>query len=357
MLGAARNLRRFLARTGSRTATTDAIRPKISYLDLRGSGLSILERLVLEEAILRHDPQKRCWAIVGTHDPTYNTRLRRISSADFNSEQHRQSEVQGTCAIVLGIGGKPSELVNMPLAKQDSVLMIKRFSGGGTVVVDHSSLFTSFIGRDDALPHVMPYPREIMSWSAEAVFVPTFRKLADMVSDGGATKVTPTLIADSKSGLTNLGGRSIEHDGGPFDAVPEFTLRDNDYVLGERKVAGNAQAITNVGWIHHTSFLWDYDENNMKYLTLPPKRPEYRGDRSHDDFLVKLSDYYSELPGGGKHEFFAALKEATNETFEVENAVLDDVLEFVDIDLGGIQTWYGGKCRTRVLDWKDVLPQ
>ena len=26
----------------------------------------------------------------------------------------------------------------------------------------------------------------------------------------------------------------------------------------------------------------------MRYLTLPEKRPEYRGDRSHDDFLAKL---------------------------------------------------------------------
>lgn len=53
-----------------------------------------------------------------------------------------------------------------------------------------------------------------------------------------------------------------------------------DYVFGNRKFGGNAQSITKNRWIHHTSFLWDYEVRNMAYLKLPKRAPEYR--------LVKL---------------------------------------------------------------------
>lgn len=49
-----------------------------------------------------------------------------------------------------------------------------------------------------------------------------------------------------------------------------------DYVFGDRKFGGNAQSITKNRWIHHTSFLWDYEVNNMAYLKLPKRVPEYR---------------------------------------------------------------------------------
>lgn len=50
------------------------------------------------------------------------------------------------------------------------------------------------------------------------------------------------------------------------------------------------RSITKDKWIHHTSFLWDYDADHMAYLKLPQKRPEYRSDRDHDAFLSKLAN-------------------------------------------------------------------
>jgi hypothetical protein len=49
-----------------------------------------------------------------------------------------------------------------------------------------------------------------------------------------------------------------------------------DYVFGVRKFGGNAQAITNKRWLHHTSFLWDFDPANMAALLNPAKQPDYR---------------------------------------------------------------------------------
>lgn len=49
-----------------------------------------------------------------------------------------------------------------------------------------------------------------------------------------------------------------------------------DYVFGNRKFGGNAQSITKGRWVHHTSFLWDYEMMNMFYLKLPKRAPDYR---------------------------------------------------------------------------------
>ena len=49
-----------------------------------------------------------------------------------------------------------------------------------------------------------------------------------------------------------------------------------DYTLGEKKFAGNAQAITKQRFCHHTSFLWDFADSNMRLLKHPAKAPGYR---------------------------------------------------------------------------------
>ncbi|XP_039056232.1 uncharacterized protein LOC120199098, partial [Hibiscus syriacus] len=64
-----------------------------------------------------------------------------------------------------------------------------------------------------------------------------------------------------------------------------------DYVFGNHKFGGNAQSITKNKWIHHTSFLWDFDVRNMAYLELPKRAPVYRSARGHLDFICRLKDY------------------------------------------------------------------
>ncbi len=52
-----------------------------------------------------------------------------------------------------------------------------------------------------------------------------------------------------------------------------------DYIFGDRKFGGNAQAITRRRWLHHTSFLWDFRDDRMALLQHPEKAPEYRAVR------------------------------------------------------------------------------
>lgn len=154
---------------------------------------------------------------------------------------------QAPPAIVMGISGKPEKLLHVERVKADNIPVIKRFSGGGTVYIDPQTLFITFICNAKDVG-VAPFPHTILEWS-ERLYRPLF---------------------------------------------PGFSLRENDYVFGERKFGGNAQYIRKDRWLHHTSFLWDFDIEKMHYLKLPEKRPKYRQDRSHDAFLCRLKDHLKE---------------------------------------------------------------
>lgn len=150
-------------------------------------------------------------------------------------------------AIVLGISGKKEELVDEAKTTRDQIPLIRRFSGGGTVSINPHTLFVTFIFqcKDHPFP---PFPEPILRWSA-ALYKEAFQHSA-------------------------------------------FDLRENDYVLYERKCGGNAQYIKKERWLHHTSFLWDYSEEQMQYLLHPKKTPTYRQHRSHTDFVCRLKDFF-----------------------------------------------------------------
>ena len=113
-------------------------------------------------------------------------------------------------------------------------------------------------------------------------------------------------------------------------------------------MGGNAQSIIKGGWLHHTSFLWDYQQENMEnYLLLPDKRPEYRSSRSHKDFLIPLSRYY----GSSYRPFVSSLKEACEESssWNLEIAHLPTVLrEVIDEPFGSMNEWFT-KNRTKIV--------
>ncbi|PWU16437.1 MAG: lipoate--protein ligase family protein [Chlamydiae bacterium] len=178
----------------------------------------IFEQLLLEESLLRDHTEDFCLINQGS-----------------------------SAAIVLGISGVKEELVHIEKAASYHIPLIKRFSGGGTVVVDHNTLFVTFIFSKNSHPFPA-YPEPIMRWSEEF-----YRPI--------------------------------------FDSA-DFCLKENDYVLADKKFGGNAQYIKKDRWLHHTSFLWDYNPNYMDCLLHPKKTPSYRANRVHREFICKLSDYY-----------------------------------------------------------------
>jgi hypothetical protein len=92
----------------------------------------------------------------------------------------------------------------------------------------------------------------------------------------------------------------------------------------------------------------------MKYLTLPKKRPEYRKDREHSNFLIKLKDAYNNQLE--MDAFFQSMEAVCQESFDVEQVTLDEALNIMEeavgirSDANPIQTWFEGKGRTKIVD-------
>ena len=148
--------------------------------------------------------------------------------------------------------------------------------------------------------------------------------------------------------------KSMNEARGSFCKGGKFELLENDYVLsltgesGFLKFGGNAQAITSLGFLHHTSFLYDWDDVNMSHLTVPKKRPDYRGDRGHGGFLVKMREVWGK---GCDELFYDTLERRVRDAFDVEEKIeYDDVMEIVFEGTGGQERWEEW-CRGKPGSW------
>ena len=204
-------------------------------------------------------------------------------------------------SVVLGISGKPTVMCDVSRVERESVPLFRRFTGGGTVVVGRGTTFISLIGNKSMLPPKDTRgPRELMRWSG--------KWYSNALEECGV---------DVKS-MNN-----DEHT---------FALRENDYVLGNRKFAGNAQGLSRTRFVHHTSVLWNYKKQDMKLLQNPTKQPEYRAKREHEDFLIPLSETMSNresLPNAliaelSKSIHFDELIEIDPDDSIIQNILLQD---------------------------------
>ncbi|PCI76787.1 hypothetical protein COB21_03955 [Candidatus Aerophobetes bacterium] len=190
----------------------------LSIVELQG--WSIEDQLVLEEKLLRTHKSNYCLINYGAPK-----------------------------AIVLGISGKTEEHLTKS-ALVAGVPIIKRYSGGGSVVTDNNTLFVSFIFNKSNLPADLS-PHKLMEYSA-------------------------TIFTKA------------------FSHVP-LKLKENDLVIGERKCVGNAQYFQKDRVSHHCTLLYDYNATMMRYLAFPPKVPKYRQKRAHEDFLCCFKPFFANV--------------------------------------------------------------
>ncbi|MBA2367649.1 MAG: lipoate--protein ligase family protein [Candidatus Protochlamydia sp.] len=214
--------------------------------------IPILQQLKWEEALLRSD--RRNWCLINQGSPP---------------------------AIVMGISGEVQELICKERLAREAVPLIRRFSGGGTVIVDENTLFVTFIFNASFFSF-SPYPQQIMEWT-EKLYSPVFNP-------------------------------------------HPFKLRENDYVIGQKKIGGNAQSIVKNRWLHHSTFLWDYSSALMDYLLIPLKMPNYREKRGHADFLCRLKDYWQD-----SKQFHAALHGRLQAQFDLQELPVDELLAAAEL--------------------------
>jgi lipoate-protein ligase A len=153
-------------------------------------------------------------------------------------------------AVVLGIAQKPAETVHLDAVRADGIPLLKRFSGGGTVLAGNGSLMYSVILRTGT--HL---PRHRVRTAYDYVFAPLIAVFA---------------------------GRGI-----PVDFHPP-----SDLAVHARKIAGNAQAQKRHTVLVHGCLLVSEDFDRIeRYLAHPPEEPSYRAGRPHSEFLCNLSSF------------------------------------------------------------------
>ncbi len=149
--------------------------------------------------------------------------------------------------IVLGRVGDPDEELDREAVCRDRIPVVRRGSGGGTVLQGPGCLNVTWVlskDRDPRLNDLKASYRLILDRVREALrevgVVAEFRPLCDLV-------------------------------------LPE----------GERKCSGNAQRRGRRYLLHHGTILYDFDlERIPRYLRLPSRMPDYRRGRTHACFVA-----------------------------------------------------------------------
>jgi lipoate-protein ligase A len=184
--------------------------------------------------------------------PTLAANLALDEALLLEAEEGRGSEVLRVWewpapAVVLGAGCRLAEDVEEETCRTDAVPILRRASGGGTVLLGRGCLLYSLI---------LAYRRSPALHDITSSYAYIFDRLREALSG---------LLPD------------LEHAG-----TSDLTSRG-------RKLSGNAQQRKRSHVLHHGTLLYDFNLGLVsRYLRMPARQPEYRQQRDHADFLVNL---------------------------------------------------------------------
>ena len=151
--------------------------------------------------------------------------------------------------IVLGRTGKPAHEIYTTRCGRDHVPVLRRCSGGGTVIQGPGCMNFSFILSRVRCPALNDLHR-----SYQEILNPIIRMLA------------------------GLGVSAV------FRPISDLALADFD-----RKFSGNAQRRKREYVLHHGTILYDFDLSLIStYLRQPRDVPAYRKGRRHHDFVANI---------------------------------------------------------------------
>lgn len=152
-----------------------------------------------------------------------------------------------TPAVVLGAGGRLQEDVNDSACRADGVPILRRASGGGTVLLGPGCLCFALVlrlDRAEELAHIQLSYRFILG---------TIRNALRSLQPG-----------------IELAGTS-------------------DLAVNGRKFSGNAQQRKRAFLLDHGTILYNFATDIVdRFLLMPRRQPEYRQGRTHESFLCNL---------------------------------------------------------------------
>ncbi len=151
--------------------------------------------------------------------------------------------------VVVGYANKVASEVNVPFCRQNGLPILRRCSGGGTVLQGRGCLSYALILRiDESGP------------------------LRSIASTNRFVLERHRVILEA-----------LLH-------APVHVRGHTDLALAERKFSGNSQRRRRRALVFHGVFLLEFDLALIeRALLMPSKQPDYRANRSHSEFLVNLS--------------------------------------------------------------------
>lgn len=150
--------------------------------------------------------------------------------------------------VVMGYGNQLATEVDQVACAREGVPILRRISGGGTVVQVPGCLCYALILRVNRAPDL-----------------------------GGITETNRYVLRRVTAALASLVSGQISLAG------------DTDLVLGGRKIAGNSQRRRQRSVLFHGSLLLSADLAQIaRLLPMPSREPAYRQRRSHAEFLANL---------------------------------------------------------------------
>jgi lipoate-protein ligase A len=183
--------------------------------------------------------------------------------------------------VVLGYSNSAASEANIRVCEQHGIPVLRRISGGGTIVQTSGCLSYSVvlpISRDPSLRSVPSTNRYMMDRVKHAV-----------------SRLIP--------------GATVTING------------ETDLVVNDRKVAGNAQRRGLTAALFHGVFLLDADLDAItKLLPMPTTYPAYREHRPHGDFIANLT-----VPASALQNELAAEWKAETIPFEIPSERIHDL--------------------------------
>jgi lipoate---protein ligase len=153
-------------------------------------------------------------------------------------------------AVVLGRSCAVTPEVNLLACEEANVPVLRRTSGGGTVVIGPGCLLYSLRLSYERRPQLQ------MLDQAHCFVLSTIARA-----------------------LNALLGRE--------DVRPRGT---SDLAINDQKISGNSVRCKRDFLLYHGTLLYDFDLTKVQHFLLPPPRqPEYRAGREHWDFVTNLS--------------------------------------------------------------------
>jgi len=169
-----------------------------------------------------------------------------LLSAEHNAELLRLWESDRP-VVILGAGCRLPHEVDELACRADGVPILRRSSGGGTVLLGRGCLCFTLVLSYSRAPELL----EIR---------PSYAFVLDRIRDA---------MSDLSPGMERAGISDLAIDGCKF--------------------SGNAQQRKRHHLLHHGTILYDFDLALVsRYLRLPSRQPGYRRQREHGDFLMNL---------------------------------------------------------------------